>query len=198
MKTEISNKINNMDKVKKHLEIRKKVERKKINKRMLSYIDKMKNTVKIEKSKAKVNELKELIGKLKHPIRIPRDVKDEYDPIKLKIPICAHSKSTVKNITTESVSKIDYLPEVKNKLEIQRNKLLKHDGSLDFSNKKNSLETKFVKAYEKIKVFESYEKMQEDILKKVKTSKEYANTGENVTGFLINSVKMKLAILDQL
>ena len=156
-------------------------------------------------SRKKANELQEKVRKLKHPVRLHRDVKNEYSLAYLNMPTryktsMSHPKIFKTETTLIPIKKINYLADLKKKRFERYNseKTLNYDLDSDLYNNDMSITEKYLKICGKLNEMERYERMQEHLMGNIKEPNNYLDKERKASDLLLKIAKEKLAILDLL
>eukprot|EP00826_Nyctotherus_ovalis_P051528 TRINITY_DN6444_c0_g2_i13.p1 TRINITY_DN6444_c0_g2~~TRINITY_DN6444_c0_g2_i13.p1 ORF type:complete len:469 (-),score=102.13 TRINITY_DN6444_c0_g2_i13:18-1424(-) len=167
--TKLLQQVDLMDRKRKEETASHEMERKKVNRRMMSYANIVKARIKLVPSKK---------------------LQASLNPV--------HVSTNANTPTVNLKRRIDYLPELEKKRMEQSKELLKCDWSRYIADLKSSCEISFNRVYAKANLMEEHAKLQESALKHSKTPQQYLSTEAKATHLLVNSVKLKLAMLNKL
>jgi len=195
-KTKISQEIKYLDEKQKEEEEIRLRERDNLLKKRASYSELLKDTHKIKTSLQKAFELKKLISKLKHPVRKPKPIFDNYLP-KTK----TRNRATIQlgSLSIGTKPHINYLPELrKQRLEhYKAQSIVKHNWNEDLANMGLNREEKVSRVMLKANIMEKCVKVQEELMLKAKGPNEYITEENKAAEFLLSAINAKLAVLNE-
>eukprot|EP01022_Parablepharisma_sp_SALTPOND_P005891 TRINITY_DN123_c0_g1_i1.p1 TRINITY_DN123_c0_g1~~TRINITY_DN123_c0_g1_i1.p1 ORF type:complete len:528 (-),score=72.10 TRINITY_DN123_c0_g1_i1:2633-4216(-) len=222
-RTPTSERTNQMDILLKNAFIRRKLDKKQLREKLLNYSHYVKDAVHVNISRSKSSQLKQMVTQLKHPVRETRNNrKDYYDVTKIfRSAILTTSKShnailkktspvttSLTPIKASPRKPIDYLSELR-KLKAKKLPLnqsaapltpplppICKDWRSDIKDSRLNLNEKYDMMIRKANAIENMASREEKLLN-IKGGKN-AELELRVNNMLIDTIKAKFAILDQL